>query len=500
MLMSDRWLGIAALLIAFLLAAAVSVEITGFSISDSVQGSYVIVVMLMLFLFILFSAKENLEIEIRRRNIVYGFGVALLFLVITSFLRGRFSFLFLSYRLDALLFPIILISLIVTIFGKTGLVRMKWLIIYSVFASPVVLLPVLSLNGPFTNISAQFVYSVLKFFGEPIARSGLVISAAGSSSITISETCTDIAAFVGMLMFMLPLAYLFEGKRWRKLLWIASGVLLLLLFNFGRMLLISLEWIYYGIGPAVSVFHTFAGQILFDLAIVIMILLFKKFGLSIPSAKRRSSKRRNVAYVLPYVLSAVLLGLFFLAITTPYFSSIAVPYSSFYSSATNSTNQSVSLLYLSLIKDPYSSKIYPIGPIGSNTVAFGLYNKSMNITNFMTFSSSGYPTVAASNPYNNTIFLSSYILNNGVAVSVYGSYSNGTEIYADSFEIPSKLNGRYISVLGKEISKPNPYGKGCGYSAGYVDSTESLIYTFINGGTGYTALQIPCASYYTALG
>jgi Transmembrane exosortase (Exosortase_EpsH). len=498
--MRNRWLGIAALLIAFLLATAVSIEITGFNISDSAQGSYVVVVMLMLFLFIIFSSKEDIEIEARPRNIIYGVATALIFFLVTSFLRGKFSFLFLSYRLDALLFPIILISLIITLFGKKGLFRMKWLVFYSAFASPVLLLPLLSLNGQFTALNAQFVYTVLKLIGEPVIRNGLVISAAGSSSITISKTCTDIAAFVGIAMFMLPLAYMFDGRRSKKLLWVVSGVVMLLVFNFGRMLFISLEWIYYGVGPAVSVFHTFAGQILFDLAIVIMVLLFGKFGLSIPTLKRRISRKRSVP-ALPYIFSSILVGIFFMVITTPYLSSASVPYSSFYGAPVNATNQSISLLYLSLIKSPASTRIYPIGPVGPDAVAFGLFNKSTNTTDFMTFSALGYPGAPSSNPYGNTSFISSYILNNGAVINAYDSYSNGTEIYIDSFSIPTELNGKYISAIGMEISEPGPYAAGCGHTIGYVDRIESSVYTFIKGGAGHgPGSPLLCASYYTAMG
>ncbi len=494
--MSKRWMGIAALLVSFLLAISPSLSLTSFSISDNAQGSYIVVVMLMLLFFIVFSAKENLDIDGKWINIVYGAILAAVFFILTSYLRGKLSYLFLSYRIDALLFPIILASLIVAIFGIKGIKRMKWLIVYSVFASPVILIPVLSLNGSFTVINAQFVYSLLKLIGAPVIRNGLVIAASSGSAITISRTCTDIAAFVAIVMFLLPIAYLLEGKRKSKFIWIISAVVLLLFLNVIRMLIISIEWMYYGIGPAVSLFHLFAGQILFDIAIVIMVLLFPKFRLSMPKPQRTKRLKRHDmpgASRFVYLIFGILLGLFFLSVNLPYLQSVSVPYTSFMNSSSTISNQSLSLLYLSIIKSPDNYSVSPIGRTISNSVVFGIYNGSRDVTGFMLMSDNG--SVPFISP-KNTSLLSSYILNDGIALNVYSAYLNGSALYINTFSIPGKINGLYVLVSAQEIAQPGPEG-GCVYSGGTVDRAESVLYTLMESGTRYGSTVL-CTSYYTA--
>src|SRR5208282_3427401 len=99
----------------------------------------------------------------------------------------------------------------------------------------------------FANINANFIFGIIKSTGISAAKVGLVISSRLGASITISSTCVSLGTFIAFVMFLIPLAYLYEGKLKRKLYWIVSGTALMLLLNMVRMLFIALVWVYYGL-------------------------------------------------------------------------------------------------------------------------------------------------------------------------------------------------------------------------------------------------------------
>ena len=291
-----KTLGIAALFVAFLLASINSIAVSSLSVLDTDPSTYVIVVMLMLFLFMVFSLKEDLKFEYEFRNIAYATAFFAAYVLILSYSRVALSLAFQSYRIDALLFPLLLTAMITALFGLSGIRKMKYLIVYAVFASPLVLLPVLSLNGAFARLNAVIVYGLLKAIGMPVSNSGLVISVGKLSSITISTTCVSLGVFAAFIMFLLPVAYLYEGDSKSKALWVFSGFALMLFLNILRMFGLSLIGIYYGLNAAVlTSFHSFAGQILFYIGIVVMVLIAYKYKLyvkKVKKAKRQKSSRR----------------------------------------------------------------------------------------------------------------------------------------------------------------------------------------------------------------
>lgn len=482
----NMWMGIIVLLITVAIATANSIGITKFNIMDTNPTTYIIVVILMIFLFILFSVKEDLHLEYKKTNIVYGFLLITFFFVITSILRGSLSFLFASYRVDALLFPLILLSLIITLFGRKGVVKLKWLIVYSAFASPILMLPFIGLNNFFVEMNASFVYSVLSLIGLPIIKNGLMISAPSTSTITIAETCADIGAFIGLIMFLLPIFYLFEGKLKKKILWISSAVLLLLLLNFLRMLFISLEWIYNGIGSAVSIFHIFAGQIMFDAVIVIMIIFAYKYGLKFPSKhtliskrKRRKDKRTDVK-IYYSIAAALVIAIISFVITYPYHNMINISNNNFYNKNINSTNQTMSLIYLASIKSK-NSYIYSLGSINNKSIGFSVVNKTTNNMEYIVTAANGYPDPSSliTNKTNARGYIT--ILQNGLVIHSYIILSNSYEFYTNTFSFPALINGKYASIKMEFFAPANSTFIGCNPNSGWIDNTESILANIFNG-------------------
>ena len=332
--------GIAVLFVATLLTMACTVLVTNFSILDTDPTSYVIVVMLMLFVFILFSLKEDLHLNKNRRFVVLGVCIFVFYIVFLSYVRVGLSFVFATFRIDALLIPLALVSFILMLFGIAGLRKLAPLVIYSLFLSPLLLMPLLFQNAAFANVNAAFVYETLRAFGVPVTLNGITITAASSASISIASTCAPIGTFVALVMFLVPVAYLYKGDLKKKTLWILSGLALVFVLNFARMFAIAYSWAYYGIGQAVSIFHIFAGQILFYAAIIVMLLLAGKYGMSITRMRKgqlgeltKDFAKARGKFGLAWA-SVIILGVVGLLFSLPYLNSTYASPVFFYSNLT----------------------------------------------------------------------------------------------------------------------------------------------------------------------
>ncbi len=503
-----KLLGILVILVAFIAFAFNSLRVTQFSIQDNNPTTYIIVVMLMLPLAILFSMRENLSLETKPANMAAGALLFALYFIIMSVMRGSLSFIFQAYRLDALLFPLALAALIVTLFGFKGLKSMRFVLIYSLFASPLLLFPLTALNAGFTSVNASFIYYLLKAVGVPVVKQGLVISAGGASHISIASTCTDIGAFIAILMFLLPVAYLFYGKLKNKVLWLLSGIGLMLLLNVLRMFAISMQWAYYGIDSAVATLHTFAGQVLFDIAIVIMVLIAGKYGLRVP-AMRRSRKvpqdaRNRRAAASPYAYAvpiavALAIGVLGLIATLPYSSAL-------YSNPLNFTdvalpsNSTVQAAITSSLEYAHTDILYTGTLYGS--MVFSLQNITANSTQVNTSKRVFVLAGIATKPLDaaligNASSLSSkhtVILRNGITVTSASVKSNST-LYVSYFSAPMLIAGNETTAYYEFLAQKGSAAL-CAPASGPVNRAQSAVYSMLSAGTANDTLL--CAAYAVA--
>jgi exosortase/archaeosortase family protein len=512
-----RVVGISALLAGFILAAMNSIRITGLSVSDSDPSTYIIVVMLMLLVAIVLSVKYAPDPELKKSNVAIGLSLLAIYVLAISYARGAMSFLFISYRIDALLFPIILASLIILIFGIKGLKRMKFLVIYSIFASPLLLLPTFQISSPFTAFNAYVVFDTLKAIGIPVLKSNLTIIAPSSAQISIAQTCADIGAFIALIMFLLPIAYFYSGKITSKIKWIVSGVALMLLLNVLRMFSIAIVWAYYGIGAAVGTIHVFIGEVLFDIAIVVMILISGRYGLRIrvgtgkhsknTARAHRAYKERNNANPGHIAMAVFVLAVAFGSIAyyaaSPYIRLADAPISNF----TPSVNISNFTASVSLIRQLEAGRgnITVVGSGRDAVVAAVHMNSSLN--------GSTYVVIGKAYPYANNSIMQEFtgnstrysgmhalILKNGVVVHALEGISNGSLFYVNYFSLPYFTGGRYITLSYEIISNDTAaYGRCMGNDDG-ADYLESALYDYEAGYFGDPYKYVLCPSYLIASG
>ncbi|MCL5106394.1 MAG: exosortase/archaeosortase family protein, partial [Candidatus Marsarchaeota archaeon] len=313
----NKLLGMAAVIAAFGIGSYNILSSTSLTIQDANPSSYIIAVMLMVFLLLVFSLKERLEFKPSARNMLFGILALAAYAIIASYLRILASFRFYIYRMDALLLPIFLAALIIIVFGTDGIRKLKHVIVYSAFASPLLLMPLLGMNNFFTTINAKFVFYMLRIMQIPVSSSGIMISLASNpvASIVIGQTCTDIGAFIALAAFLLPIAYLFDGKLKNKVLFVVIGIIGLAALNAARMLAIALSWFYYGISNALALFHASAGPVLFYAIIAIMIIFSYRLDLYVPKINRGEFAVSGKKSLLSmHVLLALVFGIFSLVL------------------------------------------------------------------------------------------------------------------------------------------------------------------------------------------
>ena len=478
MRLNNRFFGVIVALAALILAYYNSLSISSFVISDSDPYTYGIVVMLMGMVFLFLGVRDKrLEPSPKAAWIGAGSAIVAAYALLLAYARVSLSFWFISYRVDVLLIPIFLAGIILGVFGPSGLSRLKYQIVYLFFASGVVLSPLIALNAPFTGLNAGLVYSLIKALGVPVVRNGLVISAASSGSISIASTCADIAAFIAIALFMIPLAYFYDGKPKKKLEWVASGVALLFIFNIFRMSLIAVLWAYYGIGEAVATFHLFIGSVLFYASIIIMILVAGKFGMKLPFLRdymieRRKSRRLGVdmRYVAVWAVAA---GAVAFALTIPYSSALNFGYYGFSGALSPEQSASIGGFLESSIRAAGYSETYIGNESGYYT--FALTNTTSGrqyvlLFNYGAENGGGMPAFPKAGNRTYT-----YETRDGVSLTAFSGNVNGTRVAIDQFSVPYNASGRSVELNYYFIS--NSTGASyCRYDGGYVNGIYTAMY------------------------
>lgn len=318
-----------ALLIAIL---AFSISITQTYVSDTDASTYVIVPMLMLPIFAVFMLKEsdNIVPKAGNKDIILGTVLFVLFMVMALDARAYLGPLFFSYRMDMLLLPIAIAALASLIFGAGNLGRFAWIAIYALTASPLMLLPAISMNLGFASLNSLAIYYAASPFLHGMGFVAPITVSYAGYLVSIGNSCIGIGALIALVLFMIPIAYFLEGRTLRKLLWVLSGLLLMLVLNFLRMLAITVAWFAYGPNQGVLNIHAVIGEAIFYAVILVMILMAGRYGLSYP---RLGLGKKRYEYSALGISLAVLFSLLYLLVSASYQSAAIVPIGSIGSGA-----------------------------------------------------------------------------------------------------------------------------------------------------------------------
>lgn len=420
------------LLFAVLIAISIMymLSFTNLTITDTDPSTYVIIPIIMLPIFGFFYIKKNIKIEIKHKDIIFGVFLFIISILLSFYLKIFLSFMFFTYRIDLIILPLILMSLISLLFGIKNIKKFYLLFLYSIFASPIFFLLILQQNILFTIINTKIVYGILSIFFKGITYSAPITIIANGYHIGIGESCVGLGLLIAIIFLLIPVAYFYEGKISKKILWISFGVVLMLLLNILRMSFIAFDWILSGPTNALSLFHEFAGIILFYISIIIVRLLQRKFGLSIP--KITNKKINNNKFLIMGIILAILISIIYTLSYYPYNITYVSPYSSI---NTNSTFGIKNLLN-DINGKGYNEEILNYN---NKTYAIGLVNSSLgiNITKPIVISYDNLSYL-----YKNVPNFITY--NNGITGNIYYVKSNNSNFVVFEEVIPyNNTNNEY---------------------------------------------------------
>ncbi len=435
---------IGVLLLAVLMAVvlASSLFLTPLTISDTDPSTYAVIPLLMLPLFALFYLRKPPEADAQAQDLAIGIGLFAAFLLAYFFLRLTLSYLFFSYRVDLLLMPILLASLICLIFGAKALKRFAPLLIYALFASPLLLTPLLNLNAAFASANTRLVYYILSTAVPHIAYSPPITILAAGYRIGIGESCVGVGLLLATVMLLLPLAYLFDGEIKRKALWILSAIVLFFVLNLARMSLIAALWIAYGPSSALSLLHLFAGIIVFYVVIVLMVLLLKRYGLELKRSQRKNQARAS--YMTPFLAAVIAFSFAYLLLTLNYTNVVYVsPYLLNTGYSTGSTSLMAGL-QTSLLTLPGYPSTFVSRSGTSTTLTIENNTLSASILAYVGYAGSPLPESLQSPGTASATF--EFL---GSTSTVYAKYlySNGTAFLVYNTTIPYLLSNSTYSLV-----------------------------------------------------
>ena len=448
--------GIAIFSILLAISILSSFYINTFSIGDTDPSTYVAVPLLMLPLFALFMLKEKMEPKVAKRDILFGILVFVLLAVLTIFLRFWLSYLFLSYRIDMLIFPLAIISFALLLFGSSNLPKFKYIAIYSMLASSLIAAPLIMANQPFTQFNTAVIYSMLAVLIHGINFIPPGTIATSGYQISIGQTCVGIGILLSIVLFLVPLAYLYNGSMKAKSLWVFSGFVLLFILNIARMFSIALLWLLYGPTGALMEVHVFAGVILFYIAIIVIVLLAGKYGLELnaikkhakkPSAQAADMRQADYGYYKIGIILGILLAIAYFAMT--YYYSAALYISQVHLHASSYPPLTTAGAYKmagSILNYSGISANLLLNSNSSETVLIhGLgVNSSMPLLAYMSYNRSQSPShLFASNKILGSLSVSG---KNGVSGTLYYVESNDTGFIVYHSIVPYTYSGGFSAL------------------------------------------------------
>jgi exosortase/archaeosortase family protein len=193
-----------------------------------------------------------------------------------------------AWRVDVPALALFVAGCMLVLFGRDELHRQRATVLILALAWPLPwALLFLRVLTPFTAITVAVVRGGLgvTHWAKPAGGSSTRFLMSGRSPyvIDVAPACSGIDGVVGFVLVSVAFGALIVGSRVRKALWLGAAVLLLWVLNAIRVLAIfgvAHEW---GRRIAIDWLHPYAGIVMFNVALIVMLALLGRFGLRVHS-------------------------------------------------------------------------------------------------------------------------------------------------------------------------------------------------------------------------
>jgi exosortase/archaeosortase family protein len=191
------------------------------------------------------------------------------------------------WRIDLLTLPLFVAGLVSLMWG----VRMLWkiraavLLLFLAWPYPYNLF-VDKWLGRFTDLTISGVLGVLRFLPYadrvPGSESNFQITHGGTPFVlSIASACSGANGIVGFGLVGIAFMVVVKGAWWRRALWLLSGSGLLWILNVVRIMVVFWVARTWGETAAIDGVHPFAGLVVFNIGVAIMVLAMRLFGLNL---------------------------------------------------------------------------------------------------------------------------------------------------------------------------------------------------------------------------
>jgi exosortase/archaeosortase family protein len=266
---------------------SISTLIEGLSL-DTPLAHLALVPMIALLLAVIHGRPKPNEPPIHDRQLDWILGLPLVIgaLAMNLLLPARLSTMFWVWRVDLLSLPFFVAGVVSLLFGVRTLWRIRAAVLFLFLAWPWPYNQVLDRwLGRFTDLTIQGLRLVLSHWhiASP-ANTGDgslfdIPHGADSIRLSVASACSGANGVVGFFLVGLAFVLVVDGNRWRKIAWLALGATVVWVLNVVRILIIFLAAHKWGETVAIDGFHPFIGLVVFNLAVLFMLVLIRPFGL-----------------------------------------------------------------------------------------------------------------------------------------------------------------------------------------------------------------------------
>jgi exosortase len=232
--------------------------------------------------------REPVQRPIHDRQLDYIVGLALIVFAaaLAWLLPTTLAARFWMYRVDLLSLPIFAAGIVTLLYGLRSVWTLRFPLGFLLLAWPVPYLPLVG-DGIRAFVDATSVALTALTHVIPIAT-----AVPGDDTfffvkhndelfpLSVSSACSGVNGLVGFILVGGALAYVVDGRLLRRLVWLASGLVLIWALNIARIELIFVAGALFGQHVAIEILHPVAGLLVFNLGVFAMLLAVPRFGLA----------------------------------------------------------------------------------------------------------------------------------------------------------------------------------------------------------------------------
>jgi len=231
----------------------------------------------------------------RQLDWIVGAFLLVVALVANVVLPARLSTDFWIWRVDLLTMPLFVAGVVSLLFGVRTLWKYRHAVLFLLLAWPY------PYNLVMDRWLGRFTQTTIWALDQVLRHIRLATKVAGSSSdflvskngfdvkMSVASACSGANGVVGFLLVASAFLMVLTGSKKRKLIWLLAGATLVWSLNVVRIMIIFWAAGQWGERVAIDGFHPYVGLVVFNLAIIVMVLLLKPFGLKIEGGRQPRS-------------------------------------------------------------------------------------------------------------------------------------------------------------------------------------------------------------------